>query len=132
MPNLYRVHYAPDTGMVLGLYDPKWDKEVPEPHKEIPQELVDNICGSSLHNHFCPETMKTSKRDIEIRDAEWEAWRRSWRNKRLAATDKYLTVPDFPITEEQKQELIEYRQKLRDYPTTWEKPKLPSFLPFNS
>lgn len=132
MPDLHRVHYDPDTGKVLGLYDPKWDGEVPEPFKEIPDELVENICGESVHNHFDPISMTTSRKDLEERDAEWEAWRRSWRNKRLNSTDKYLTVPDFPITEEQRQELIEYRQALRDYPLTWEKPKVPSFLPFNS
>ena len=132
MTDLHRVHYDPDTGKVLGLYDPKWDGEVPKPFKEIPDELVANICGEEAHNHFDPSTMVTCYKDLTVRDERWEAKRRAWRNKRLNATDKYLTVPDFPITEEQKQKLIEYRRALRDYPLTWEKPTVPSFLPFNS
>lgn len=132
MTELHKVHYDLETGKILGLYDPKWDKEVPEPHKEIPIEVVNNICGLEAHNHFDPNTMTTSRKDLEVRDAEWEAWRRKWRDRRLQATDNYLTVPDFPITEEQKAELVQYRQALRDYPKTWEKPVLPDFLPFNS
>ena len=40
---------------------------------------------------------------------------RNLRNKFLSLTDK-CTVPDFPITTEQKQELFAYRQSLRDLP----------------
>ena len=132
MSNLYKVNYEPSTGRVLGLYDPKWQGEIPEPNKQIPQELVDNITGSEPHNHFDPDKMETSLRDLEVRDAEWRQWRRSWRDRRLNATDKYLNVPDYPITETQKQELMKYRQELRDYPDTWVKPSVPIFLSFNS
>ena len=39
---------------------------------------------------------------------------RSSRDKLLADTDKYFSVSDYPITEESKQALREYRQSLRD------------------
>lgn len=32
----------------------------------------------------------------------------------LAATDKYVSVPDYPITEEEKAAWIKYRQAIRD------------------
>ena len=41
---------------------------------------------------------------------------RSVRNEYLEDTDKFVSVPDFPITEEEKNKYIEYRQYLRDYP----------------
>ena len=41
---------------------------------------------------------------------------RSIRNEYLEDTDKFVSVPDFPITEKEKNKYIEYRQYLRDYP----------------
>lgn len=40
---------------------------------------------------------------------------RNLRNKFLNLTDKY-TIPDFPITSEQRTLLYSYRQNLRDLP----------------
>lgn len=40
---------------------------------------------------------------------------RVWRDLQLAATD-YLTMPDYPLTETARAELIAYRQALRDWP----------------
>lgn len=40
---------------------------------------------------------------------------RIWRDLQLAATD-YLTMPDYPLTETARAELIAYRQALRDWP----------------
>lgn len=37
------------------------------------------------------------------------------RNRRLAATD-YLVMPDYPLTDEQRERVAEYRQALRDLP----------------
>ena len=45
---------------------------------------------------------------------------RSVRNEYLEDTDKFVSVPDFPITEEEKNKYIEYRQYLRDYPESSE------------
>ena len=48
--------------------------------------------------------------------AEEEAiLKRAERDRKLAETDKYMIV-DFPITEECKEEMIIYRQELRDLP----------------
>ena len=41
---------------------------------------------------------------------------RAVRNKYLEQTDKYLSVPDFPITDEQKEQYRQYREYLRHYP----------------
>lgn len=47
-----------------------------------------------------------------------EFWRlellRNTRNSYLQLTDKYV-LPDYPITEEKKNIIIEYRQMLRDF-----------------
>ena len=43
---------------------------------------------------------------------------RQRRNLLLNATDKYVSVPDYPITAEQKIGLMNYRQQLRELPQT--------------
>lgn len=40
---------------------------------------------------------------------------RAIRNFYLFETDKFLSVPDFPITEEEREKYRDYRQYLRDY-----------------
>lgn len=48
---------------------------------------------------------------------------RAVRNQYLEQTDKYLSVSDFPIDEDTKEQYRLYRQYLRDYPETegwWE------------
>ena len=46
---------------------------------------------------------------------ELQARVRSIRNYLLNTTDKYVSVPDFPIDESTRNQYIEYRQYLRDY-----------------
>lgn len=48
---------------------------------------------------------------------------RAVRNNYLEQTDKYLSVTDFPITDEQKEQYRQYREYLRHYPeqTDWYK-----------
>lgn len=46
---------------------------------------------------------------------ELQAEIRAKRNAMLDATDKYVSVPDFPITVEEKDLYIQYRTYLRDY-----------------
>lgn len=41
---------------------------------------------------------------------------RNYRDSLLLATDVYLTVPDYPLSEEQKDEIRQFRQLLRDIP----------------
>ena len=45
---------------------------------------------------------------------------RSVRNEYLEDSDKFVSVPDFPIDFETKDLYIEYRQYLRDYPESSE------------
>ena len=42
---------------------------------------------------------------------------RKLRDALLVESDKYM-LPDFPITEEQKNEILTYRQELRDFPAS--------------
>lgn len=46
---------------------------------------------------------------------EMAAYIRKERDSLLYATDKYI-IEDYPISEEDKEKIIEYRQKLRDIP----------------
>ena len=48
---------------------------------------------------------------------------RAVRNQYLEQTDKYLSIPDFPITDEERDLYKQYRVYLRDYTVTrdwWE------------
>lgn len=42
---------------------------------------------------------------------------RAWRDSVIAQTD-YLAMPDYPLTEEARSKILEYRQQLRDWPST--------------
>jgi hypothetical protein len=55
--------------------------------------------------------------DEEIKEGtnEWELFQlRNTRNAYLQLTDKYL-LSDYPISDEKRYEIIEYRQYLRNY-----------------
>tara|TARA_B100001113_G_C21078764_1_gene608918 strand:+ start:1179 stop:1451 length:273 start_codon:yes stop_codon:yes gene_type:complete len=62
------------------------------------------------------ETNKEKQKQIKVDDVIW-AYRHN-RNLLLDATDKYMTT-DYPISEEKKKEVSEYRQKLRDCTKTF-------------
>ncbi len=62
------------------------------------------------------ETDKEKQKDVKVEDVIW-AYRQN-RNLLLDATDKYMTT-DYPISDEKKKEVSEYRQKLRDCPKTF-------------
>ena len=47
---------------------------------------------------------------------ELAAQKRAERNAILDATDKFVSVPDYPITDEEKAKYLAYRQYLRDLP----------------
>lgn len=60
--------------------------------------------------------------DDDERKEQKAAEVRAVRNQYLADTDKYM-IPDFPITEEEEAQYIQYREYLRNYPETenwWE------------
>ncbi|BFO03423.1 hypothetical protein KNHN1_18010 [Pseudomonas guariconensis] len=41
---------------------------------------------------------------------------RAWRDDVISRTD-YLAMPDYPLTEEARTQLLDYRQQLRDWPS---------------
>lgn len=62
--------------------------------------------GNYYIKGYCPEKLREIK-EQEIRQI---------RNEYLEDTDKFVSVSDFPVTEEEKNKYIEYRKYLRDYP----------------
>lgn len=66
--------------------------------------------------------------DSEIRSYK-ESEVRAIRNKLLESSDHMLSVADYPLTEEEKTELIEYRQYLRDITTDTNFPDGVDFRP---
>lgn len=74
--------------------------------------------------------VKTEEEQKELEKENQKISVRSIRNKYLADSDKFVSVPDFPITEEEKEKYKEYRQYLRDYPESsedWYKQKPKTF-----
>lgn len=55
--------------------------------------------------------------DDEERKEQKAAEARAVRNQYLTDTDKYM-IPDFPITETEEAQYIQYREYLRNYPET--------------
>ena len=70
------------------------------------------------------ETDKEKQKQLKAEDVIW-AYREN-RNLLLNATDKYMAT-DYPITEEQKKEVSEYRQKLRDCTKTFTEVKFDEY-----
>ena len=52
--------------------------------------------------------------NIDVIQKDNIEFKRNERNQLLQKTDKYI-LPDFPLTDEQKEEVKLYRQALRDY-----------------
>ena len=50
--------------------------------------------------------------------------KRAERNAILEATDKFVSVPDYPITDEEREQYKAYRQYLRDLPEQAEFPNV--------
>lgn len=61
------------------------------------------------------EIQKEKEEPREKTKEEKENEIRAIRNFYLFETDKFLSVPDFPITEEEREKYRDYRQYLRDY-----------------
>lgn len=61
---------------------------------------------------YCLEAVNPPEKSVEQKQAEV----RAIRNQYLADTDKYVSIPDFPITETEEALYVQYRKYLRDYP----------------
>jgi hypothetical protein len=57
-----------------------------------------------------------------LKDEEWLAIARWWRNALLSESD-WSQVPDNSLTEEKKEDWREYRQSLREITSAFENPK---------
>lgn len=55
-------------------------------------------------------------------DAEIAEEKRAIRDRYLNVTDKYLSISDFPVTDEEREQYKVYRQYLRDLPDSSEFP----------
>lgn len=81
------------------------------------------------------EQSQTWQHDAEAEHQAQCATERLWAQQQLSLTDKYM-MPDYPISAEQRQLVLEYRNQLRnplretskDYPTQTWRPRWPSQL----
>lgn len=87
--------------------------EIEPPHEKDGFKIKWN--GSEWIYEEIP-TEKEERREKTQEEKENEI--REIRNFYLFDTDKFLSVPDFPITEAEKAQYREYRQYLREYPET--------------
>ena len=55
--------------------------------------------------------------DDDYADALEALSKRQWRDWELMQTD-YLLMPDYPLAEDKRADLLRYRQSLRDYPAS--------------
>lgn len=85
-------------------------------NEEVVEEVVKEVVEEEVN--IQPEQKKVkSKSPSETNDdpAYWNlVFIRNTRNSYLNLTDKYL-LPDYPITDENKEIIINYRQYLRDF-----------------
>lgn len=68
------------------------------------EEEADKIVEKAIFHKYSDE-----EKSQQVRDT---------RNAYLEGTDKMIALPDFPISKEEKENLITYRQYLRDIPET--------------
>ena len=71
---------------------------------------------------FTPDLVTYEAEQASRRDAKWTFLRRE-RDNKLKASDWIVAVPDAPFTDVQKTAWIEYRQALRDIPSTLSDPE---------
>ena len=90
------------------------------PNSEIKTEEFDSVIQPYV-NLFTQEKQRINtekQREIEEYNSKESRFKRlrMFRERRLAKTD-YLMTSDYPLTEEQRQIVREYRTKLRDLPS---------------
>ena len=104
-------HYLIDDGRIWSVKEAKFVDSVPEdgipgtcPDEEGKNSLKGLIEGLEFY-HYEKGELKS--------DEEYAKEAREYRNQLLADTD-YLVVPDYPISEQKREEIKAYRQLLRD------------------
>lgn len=119
------TYYHPET-----LNAEAWDVK-PEGYLEFDEFLIEQ------KSRYDAENPKVVSEDDElIYEPKYSELANHYRNLRdfyIGTTDKYLLV-DYPITEDQRTELLAYRQKLRDltdvegFPNNFSFPEAPLWL----
>ena len=117
------VAYNATTFEFEGFYD-EGRKDMPSTVAEVNADTF--LDDKGQHTHFNPTT-NVFYTPPETIQQQQETQNRAWRDRILIETDKYVLL-DFPITTQQKDEVVIYRQGLRDYPINWIKPTPPTFL----
>ena len=82
------------------------------PVEEVPENWPDMTVENGELIPAPAEVLEARREAEKVRKAEAL---RAERDGRLAETDKYL-IPDFPISEQQREQYRAYRQYLRDLP----------------
>ena len=86
----------------------KWEFEYQSRRREMTEdERIKEDIEMKLHIETVKEKLTNDKMKT-IRDR---------RDVLLAKSDYYFNVPDIKITDEKKEEILKYRQELRDFPS---------------
>ena len=86
----------------------KWEFEYQSRRREMTEdERIKEDIEMKLHIETVKEKLTNDKMKT-IRDR---------RDTLLARSDYYFNVPDIKITDEKKEEILKYRQELRDFPS---------------
>lgn len=109
---------------IMGYYVEGIHDVIPEGSIPISQELWKaNLEMGATHFKDGWSTAGDRISDIQIKtqlDIQW-------RNTQLLDSDKYM-LSDYPITDDQRAEVIAYRQALRDYTVTQVRPVKPEWM----
>lgn len=125
----------------VNLYDPETGQGSVWREEDAPAKLAEGLITQEAWEAICAQKAAAAC-TVWLSDSDTEAERfemlRAACERKLSQTDK-LTLPDYPITDEQRQAILTYRQAVRDLNhqegapwdgggelTPW--PKEPSFL----
>lgn len=118
----YRIFYTEgnlikDNGIRLGTLEMLQNDFPDENWAIIPvEEVPDNWREMTIENRkLVTASAETIKQRQQVENEQKAALLREQRDKLLYETDKYM-LPDYPITEEEREEYRQYRQYLRDIP----------------
>jgi len=117
------VAYDPETHMFKGFFN-EGRKDLPSDVHEVNRATFMQDIG--FHTHYNPNTRKFYTPEADTLKKKLMA-NTTWRNSVLAITDKYM-LEDFPITDQQRIELKQFRQDLRDFDKTGDRLEIPYFI----
>lgn len=108
------MFYCHSTG---GFYIPGFNAEIPADAVEISNDTYEFLkSGLSNGKKITVGSDGVLSLTDYVQPAEkLEELERQWRDGVIARTD-YLVMPDYPITDSARSEVLDYRQKLRDWP----------------